>query len=61
MKNQIETSVELSDEEKIRIAKNTYMRRWRKKNKAKQKEYDRRVWLKYYNKQIEAPEMEGNQ
>ncbi len=39
---------ELSEEEKIRIARREYYRRWRKKHPEAQKKYTRRYWLKKY-------------
>jgi len=40
----------LSDEEKIRLAKNEYQRQWRAKNRQKIKRSEDNFWLRRYEK-----------
>lgn len=42
--------VELTPEEKAKIAHNEYNRKWRAKNKAKLKEYEQAHWLRVYER-----------
>lgn len=49
MKN---TKEEIPDEEKIRLAKNAYMRKWRQKNRDKVQRYQDRKWIKYYDEKV---------
>lgn len=42
----------ISEEEKIRLAKNAYMRSWREKNRDKVKKYQEKKWLRYYDEKV---------
>lgn len=49
----------LTDEEKIKIAQNTYLKDWQAKNKDKVREYKKRYWLKKFEKLQEDGVFDG--
>jgi hypothetical protein len=46
----------LDSQEKIRKAKNEYLKKWRKSNKEKVKEYQDRYFLKKYEETVKGNE-----